>query len=212
MAIQLVEGKKFYVRDGKDQYPVTVRRNSLPRYNWSMDTGPDWLVSEVWMDDGTAYHDDCGFNIVGEIKITSAVDKLWNGVEVMYFPVVEGSTYRTGGAWRMYEAESKAAYLDFIRDLQNNRDKLGVIRFDSRSSNKFAKMCFPEINTPPDYEPYEEISDGIVKMHASSIDGRGIDWFYCEFDASSEAFDKFTKVDIEFVRWDDLPLIAIKLK
>lgn len=214
MAIQLVEGKKFYVRHGKDQYPVTVRQISLPTYShykWAMETGPDWLEPEVWADDGEAHNDDRSFDIVGEIKITSVVDKLWNGVEVMYFPVVEGSPYRTGGAWRMHDAESKAAYLDFIRYLENNRDKLGVIRFDSRSSNKFAKLCFPEINTPPDYEPYE-VSDGNVTMHASSTDGRGIDWYYCEFDASSEAFDKFIKIDIEFIRWHDMPLFAIRLK
>lgn len=214
MTIQLTEGKKFYVRNGKDQYTVTVRRISIPTYShykWAMETGPDWLYTEVWADDGEAHNDDRSFDIVGEIKITSAVDKLLSGGEVMYFPVVEGSTYRTGGAWRMHQAESKAAYIDFVRHLETNRDKLGIIRFDSRSSNKFAKRCFPEINTPPDYKPYN-VSDGTVKMQASSIDGRSIDWFYCEFDASSEAFDKFIRVDIEFFEWYDLPLFAIMLK
>lgn len=105
MAIQLVEGKKFYVRDGKDQYPVTVSRNSLPRYNWSMKTGPDWLSSEVWMDDGTAYHDDCGFNIVGEIKITSVVDKLWSGAEVMYFS--SSRRFSISHGWCMADARGR---------------------------------------------------------------------------------------------------------
>lgn len=62
---QVQEGKQYYVDTGiMGKHIVTLKRNSLPYYKWSMDTGPDFLKKEVWTDDGNAYHDDCGFNLI----------------------------------------------------------------------------------------------------------------------------------------------------
>jgi hypothetical protein len=211
MAIQLVEGKKFYVADGDIRYTVTVRRNSLPYYKWSMETGPDWLESEVWADDGTAYHADCGNSIVGEINITWAVDAIQPDRNVIHFPIVEGSPYRTGGAWRMHEAEAKAAYADFITYLESNREKLHYVSWWSRSSNKFSKLCFPTVCDKSDSHAYE-VSDGVVKMSAMTTDGRGMDYFACEFESNTRAFEEFIKVKIEDISWHDLPMFVVGLK
>lgn len=211
MAIQLVEGKKFYVADGDMQYAVTVRRNSLPHYKWSMATGPDWLATEVWADDGIAYHAGGGNSIVGEIKITWVVDEIQPDKNVLAFPTVEGSPYRTGGAWRMHDVECKAAYIEFVRYLEDNREKLRYISWWSRSSNKFSKLCFPRVCDESDSHAYE-VSNGIVKMSAMTIDGRGIDYFACEFEASTSAFDEFIKVNIENISWNDLPMFIVGLK
>lgn len=66
--LELKEGIFYYCSNG---YIVKVKKNSLPWYNYSCleawnDEGNKVALEEVWTSKGTAYHFDCGFNILGE--------------------------------------------------------------------------------------------------------------------------------------------------
>lgn len=68
--MKVQEGKTYVCQNG---YIVTVVRNSLPYYKYSVagkvatdDQGFTVDCSETWTEDGLAYHNDCGYNIVSE--------------------------------------------------------------------------------------------------------------------------------------------------
>lgn len=64
--IKLEEGKTYITKNGDR---VKVVKNRLPYYKFSSDVGSQHhLFSEVWTEDGVAYHDDCGFSFVAEHK------------------------------------------------------------------------------------------------------------------------------------------------
>lgn len=61
------EGKTYLCKNG---CVVTVRRTNLPEYKFGVAkmNGNDSNDSEVWTESGVAYHDDCGYNFVEEVK------------------------------------------------------------------------------------------------------------------------------------------------
>ena len=63
--MKVISGNTYTCENG---YTVTVKSSSLPYYKFKVEsaydecgTQCDWL-SEVWTEDGKAYHHDCGFN------------------------------------------------------------------------------------------------------------------------------------------------------
>lgn len=68
--MKLVDGGTYKTENG---YLVTVRRNSLTFYKFSAEKAlyPDnkeCELSEVWTEEGVAYHNDCEFNFVGSLR------------------------------------------------------------------------------------------------------------------------------------------------
>lgn len=68
--MKLVDGGTYKTENG---YLVTVRRNSLPFYKFSVEKALDVNgnacdMAEVWTEEGVAYHNDCGFNFVGYLQ------------------------------------------------------------------------------------------------------------------------------------------------
>lgn len=62
MKIQV--GVEYVLKNGEI---VQFEKNSLPYYKFSALVDPDhYLATEVWTEDGVAYHDDCGFSVVRE--------------------------------------------------------------------------------------------------------------------------------------------------
>lgn len=65
-----VEANKKYVCE--NLAIVELEKSSLPYYKFkakSIDwTGKLESCSEVWTEDGVAYHNDCGYNIICEFK------------------------------------------------------------------------------------------------------------------------------------------------
>lgn len=63
--------QEFCTYRTENGYIVTVERSTLPYYKFralrASIEGKDVKLSEVWTEDGIAYHDDCGFNIVEQI-------------------------------------------------------------------------------------------------------------------------------------------------
>ena len=61
------DGKTYLCKNGE---VVTVRRSNLPYYKFGVLklNGIKSDDTEVWSEDGIAYHDDCGYNFVKEIK------------------------------------------------------------------------------------------------------------------------------------------------
>lgn len=70
--MKLEAGKTYVCTNG---VIVTLVRNSLPHYKFSCvgyyatdECGDEVYCSEVWTEDGVAYHNDCGYNIAYEYK------------------------------------------------------------------------------------------------------------------------------------------------
>jgi len=60
------EGHTYECKNG---IVVTVRRSNLPFYKFTVEKidGITSKDSEVWSEEGVAYHDDCGYNFVSEV-------------------------------------------------------------------------------------------------------------------------------------------------
>lgn len=63
--MEIISGEVYTCENG---FTVKVKQSSLPYYKFKVDeaydeTGArvDWL-SEVWTEEGKAYHHDCGYN------------------------------------------------------------------------------------------------------------------------------------------------------
>lgn len=69
--MKVIDGGVYVTENG---YIVEVKRNSLPHYKFSANRAKDFStgeivkLSEVWAEDGKAYHNDCGFNFVSQIE------------------------------------------------------------------------------------------------------------------------------------------------
>lgn len=64
--MKIEDGKTYQLKDGT---VVKVRRNSLPYYCFSAVVDHDhYLYRETWTESGRAFHDDCGFSIVAQVK------------------------------------------------------------------------------------------------------------------------------------------------
>ena len=74
--MKLEAGKTYVCTNG---VIVTLVRNSLPHYKFSCiglcvgrcaidECDDEVYCSEVWTEDGVAYHNDCGYNIAYEYK------------------------------------------------------------------------------------------------------------------------------------------------
>lgn len=59
--MKIEEGKTYRCENG---YIFTVRKNHLLRYKFS---SIDSEETEVWTEQGVAYHDDCGYNFIEEV-------------------------------------------------------------------------------------------------------------------------------------------------
>lgn len=60
-----------YTYKCENGYLVTLQRNNLPYYKFScIDASLDGVpvkCREVFTEDGIAYHDDCGYNIISKL-------------------------------------------------------------------------------------------------------------------------------------------------
>lgn len=67
--IKIKSGGIYKTKDGDI---VKLVRNSLPYYKFKcveVNGLPNNCYGEVWTEEGKAYHDDCGYNIVEEVYV-----------------------------------------------------------------------------------------------------------------------------------------------
>jgi len=70
--MKLEEGKVYECKNGNK---VKVKRSNLPYYKFTVKENLpseegfiDTNTSEVWNENGIAYHDDCGYNFIREVS------------------------------------------------------------------------------------------------------------------------------------------------
>lgn len=65
--MKLEPGKTYRCENGNI---FTVRKNNLPFYCFSVleSHSTPTNESEVWTEDGRAYHNDCGYNFIEEVQ------------------------------------------------------------------------------------------------------------------------------------------------
>lgn len=63
--MKIEEGKTYLLLN---LAKVSFKRNNLPYYKFSIvESSEDFGVGEVFTEDGIGYHNDCGYEVIGEI-------------------------------------------------------------------------------------------------------------------------------------------------
>ena len=124
--------------------------------------------------------------------------------------ISEDGTHSQGG-WKLDETAARAAYKEFIKFLQENKNKITRIYWFSRCDNNFAFHCF-DIPQQSGRAQYTLNVEGI-EISASSTDGHGIDLFDVEIkNITPEILEKFLNFDISVVERYYLPNFSVTMK